>query len=83
MNFLEVFKIIAQLLPLIIQAIKAIEEAIPGAGAGEQKLAAVREILESVTEFAGGEAISQIWPTLQKVISSLVALFNKTGVFGK
>ena len=39
---------ILQLLPALITAIKAIEDAIPGSGQGEQKLAAVRAILEAV-----------------------------------
>ena len=39
---------IAQLLPAVIAAIKAIEEAIPGSGQGEAKLAAVRGIIEAV-----------------------------------
>ena len=39
---------IVQLLPALIAAIKAIEEAIPGQGQGEAKLAAVRGIIEAV-----------------------------------
>lgn len=83
MNFIEVLRIVTQLIPLLIQAIKAIEEAIPGKGRGEQKLAAVREILESAAEFAGGNALKELWPIIQRVVASLVSLFNSTGVFKK
>ena len=67
---------IAQLLPAIIAAIKAIEEAIPGSGQGEAKLAAVRGIIEAVDA-----SYKSLWPQLQPIIGVLVALFNKTGAF--
>lgn len=70
--------IIFQILPAIINALKAIEEAVPGQGNGEAKLAAVREMVEVVD---GG--LKPLWPQLLGVISSLVSLFNKTGVFSK
>lgn len=73
---MQTLLIIAQLLPALIAAIKAIEEAIPGQGQGEAKLAAVRGIIESVD--AGYKTL---WPQLQPIIGVLVGLFNKTGVF--
>lgn len=78
MNWLTSVTTVLQLLPSIITAIKAIEEAIPGQGKGELKLAAIREILES----ASGQ-VSMIWPLIEKAIGVLVGLFNKTGVFTK
>ena len=70
--------IILQLIPALIAAIKAIEEAIPGSGQGEQKLAAVRGILEAVDASA-----TKLWPQISSVIGVLVGLFNSTGVFKK
>lgn len=67
---------IVQLLPALIAAIKAIEEAIPGAGQGEAKLAAVRGIIEAVDT-----GYQNLWPQIQPVIGVLVGLFNKTGAF--
>ena len=67
---------ILNLLPALITAIKAIEEAIPGSGQGEQKLAAVRAILEAVDG-----SVSKLWPQISAVIGVLVGLFNKTAVF--
>lgn len=61
-------------IPSIIAVIKAIEEAIPGKGQGEAKLAALREMLEAID---GGFATA--WPTVQKIVAVLVTLFNKTG----
>ena len=82
MNFIEVLTIIKNLLPLLIEIIKAVEEALPGKGNGEQKLATVREILEAGDEFTGTSTVGEIWPLLAKVIGSIVSMFNKTGTFG-
>ena len=70
--------IILQLIPALITALKAIEEAIPGSGQGEQKLAAVRGILEAVDG-----SITSLWPQISSVISVLVTLFNNTSIFKK
>ena len=78
MSWLSTATALLQLLPAIITAIRAIEEAIPGKGQGEAKLAAIREILESVS----GQ-VSSLWPYIEKAISVLVSLFNKTGTFTK
>ncbi len=67
---------ILQLLPALITAMKAIEEAIPGSGKGEEKLSAIRQILEAVDSGA-----SRYWPQLQATIGVLVSLFNKVGTF--
>ena len=78
MSWLSTATALLQLLPAIITAIRAIEEAIPGKGQGEAKLAAIREILESVS----GQVVT-LWPYIEKAISVLVSLFNKTGTFTK
>ncbi len=70
--------IILQLIPALTTALKAIEEAIPGSGKGEQKLAAIRGILEAVDG-----SITSLWPQISSVISVLVTLFNNTGIFKK
>lgn len=69
---------IFNLIPAIIAALKAIEDAIPGEGKGEQKLAAVRAMLEAVDS-----GIGKLWPQISGVVGVLVKLFNDTGVFGK
>ena len=82
MKFLEILSVVTKLIPMLIEAIKAIEEAIPGQGQGEKKLAAVRSILEAATNFVD-EQLDDVWPVLERVIAALVELFNKTGVFNK
>lgn len=69
---------VLKLLPLIIEAIKALEAAIPMTGKGGEKMAALREVLT----VADG-AVDALWPTIEKVVGVLVGLFNKTGVFSK
>ncbi len=64
---------VLNLIPAIIKAITAIEEALPDGGKGEQKLLAIRTIIESVDEKA-----KEIWPTIQVAINVLVNLFNVT-----
>jgi hypothetical protein len=71
---MEKLLLIVKLIPALIELIKAIEAAIPGQGKGEQKLAAVREILE-VTD----KGISAIWPTVASVVGVLVQAMNSTG----
>ena len=75
---MEKVMLVLKMLPVIIAAIKAIEEAIPGNGQGEQKLAMLRQILE----LADG-TITNIWPTIEGLVKVLVKTFNDTGVFKK
>jgi hypothetical protein len=67
-----------QLIPAIITAMKALEEAIPGKDLGGEKSAAIKSILE-----ATNSQIGTYWPLIQKTIDVLAGLFNKTGVFAK
>lgn len=67
---------IINLIPALIAAIKAIEAAVPGTGKGEEKLIAVRGILENVDA-----SYSSLWPRLQPIVGVLVNLFNRTKAF--
>ena len=78
MKSLTTLKTVLMLLPAIIQAIKAIEAAIPGQGKGEMKLAAVRQIIENTYNRS-----AEILPAIISTIGVLVTLFNKTGTFDK
>lgn len=79
--FIEKARFILSLLPVIIGAIQALEEAIPGSGKGEEKLAAVRAALESVYSTGGDvfDSFEEAWPIIESTIGSLVSLFNKVG----
>jgi hypothetical protein len=76
MNAFSTFRTIMLMLPFLIEGIKALEEAIPGQGQGEQKLAAIRSMIEILYEPA-----KEIMPLIEKVIGVLVNTFNATGVF--
>ncbi len=78
MSGITLLKTILSLIPAIIEAIKAVEAAIPGQGNGEKKLAAIRAIIEQVYDKA-----NEIWPSIEKTIAVLVALFNSSDVFKK
>jgi hypothetical protein len=69
---------ILNLVPAIIAAMKALEEAVPGKDLGGEKSAAIKAILE-----ATNSQIAVYWPMIQKGIDILAGLFNKVGVFQK
>jgi hypothetical protein len=69
---------ILQLVPAIIDAMRALEEAVPGKDQGGEKSAAIKGILE-----ATNSQIGTYWPIIQKTIDILAGFFNKTGVFVK
>ena len=69
---------ILNLIPAIIAAMKALEEAVPGKDMGGEKSAAIKGILE-----ATNSQIGTYWPMIQKAIDVLATFFNKTGVFAK
>jgi len=64
---------IFSLIPAIIKAILAIEEAIPAGGKGAEKLEAIRETLE-----IADSTVAALWPKIQGVVGVLVKLLNKT-----
>lgn len=71
---IELFKLV----PTLIAAIRAIEEAIPAGGLGVEKLSAIKAIMS-----AASDNVEKYWPIIEKTIGVLVSLFNKTGVFAK
>lgn len=83
MGYVEIFKLVIQLLPSLIEAIKIVENALPESGKGVAKLDLVREILQ-VSYEAGGEGnFEHVWSVASKVVAGVVRVFNGTGVFSK
>lgn len=83
MQYITMIKIVLSLLPLIIDAVKAIEAAFPQGGNGAAKLDALRAMIEAGYK-AGSDAVlsfDALWPTLQTAISSVVSLANASGLF--
>lgn len=62
---------VLRLLPAIVAAITALESALPMAGKGKDKLAALRDIMTSVDT-----GVTAIWPMVEKVVATVVALMN-------
>lgn len=85
MTFIARAQILLGLMPVLIGTIKAVEDAIPGTGHGEQKLAAVRAALENA--YAGAsdaaEEFEKIWPSIAGIVKTLVGIFNLKGIFKK
>ena len=67
---------ILQILPALIEAIKAVEQAIPGAGNGQSKLDLILNTIQAVDSKLSSDVVV-------KVIGIIVGIFNKTGVFAK
>ena len=86
MDFVSGVKIALSLLPAITEAVQAVENAVPQAGAGTAKLEAVKSILQDVYTVSTDVSTSNfndIWPRLEGMIGVVVKLFNDTGIFKK
>ena len=83
MNYLTILKLIIQLLPITLEAVKAAEAAIPQSGAGAAKFLFVKELLTSTVDISTDIDKAAYASAIEKVITLAVALFNKTGVFSK
>lgn len=80
-TFINLLRIFINILPMLITGIKALEEAIPGRGKGELKLAAIRIVLETIAESVDdlGVNFEKLWSITSKIIDKLVGAFNEKG----
>ena len=78
MTIIETIKLILSLLPTIIQVIKQLEALFPESGQGQLKLQLVIKSLEQISGFS-----KDLIPTIEKVISTVVSIFNSFGLFTK
>lgn len=85
MQFITIAKTVISLIPLIIQAITAIEAAFPQGGTGAAKLEVVKSALKTASDVSSDLVgnFDAYWPVIEKVISSVVSLANSSGVFKK
>jgi hypothetical protein len=76
---------ILKLLPVLLAAIQAVEQAIKGPGKGSSKLDLVLGITQDVFETTPDLQKDFKWESLAvivpKVVGRIVGTFNKTGVF--
>jgi len=85
MHFIEIFKLILSIFPLIINAVKTVEAVVPQQGKGMEKLELIRSMLEAAYQSSNQVygAFEQVWPVLKGTVDSIVKLFNSTGLFKK
>lgn len=78
MNFLAIIKLVIQLMPLIEQLVAQAETLFPQAGAGAHKLEVVKSAIGTAYTTANGAegAFEQVWPTINGVVTSIVAAKN-------
>jgi hypothetical protein len=73
---------VVKLIPVVIAAVKSIEEFLPVSGAGKQKMDLVMNTVQEAFD-----NVTSAWPTIQpileKLIAGLVSLANAFGVFKK
>jgi hypothetical protein len=69
---------VLQILPALIDALKAVEGVWPEAGKGREKLEFVRKLLLELYP-----DVEKYWPALERAIALLVTWFNDIGVFKK
>jgi hypothetical protein len=84
-KFLIIVKAVLELLPMIITAMKGLEEIFPENGSGSLKLAVIRTTIEKLYTVGKNTTLQfeELWPAIETVIEGTVGLFNKNGVFKK
>lgn len=85
MQYLQTVRMVLSLLPLILSAVKAIEDALPEGGQGAAKLALVRNVIEAGYGAANDAIVSfeQAWPAINKTVAAVVSMYNSVGKFQK
>ncbi len=78
---------VLKLFPLILTAVRAVEEAIPLPGQGNKKLELVLDVLKAAYDASAELNGDLSWQNLVKVIvpmiEKIVAVYNALGVFQK
>lgn len=84
-KFLETVKLVASLYPILLQTVKALEEALPEAGNGQVKLEMLKATLQGAYENIENAKVrfDEIWPSINLVVSTIVSLYNTLGLFKK
>jgi len=85
MQFLIILKAVLELLPAILKAIGALEEALPESGKGKVKLDIIKATVESAYEKGVNVLASfdAIWPTIESIVGKVVGIYNAIGAFKK
>ena len=79
--------LILKIFPLVLDAVKAVEQAIPMAGQGKKKLDLVLDVIKSgfdaSPDLASGISWDKLVTMVVPMISQIVALHNSLGLFTK
>ena len=79
--------LILKIFPLLLAAVKAVEEAIPLPGQGKKKLDLVLDVIKSAFDASTDLSASFSWPKLVSLvvpmITQIVDLHNALGLFQK
>jgi hypothetical protein len=82
-RFLQLLELAVKLLPMIVAAVKAIEDAVPVAGQGPSKAELLKAMIDAAYE-AGGEdlpPLASVFGLVDKLTGGVVALFKRAGIF--
>lgn len=82
-NFFIILGLVNQLLPLILQTVKALEVEFPQGGQGAQKLQMVTSIIEQALSATQGLQVTaqQLLPIVTPIVSAAVAMYKANGTF--
>lgn len=84
-QIIAILQIVVQLLPIVKTFIMAVEEAVPATGQGAAKIQMVKDM--TANAFKAVDTVQatfeQVWPLMQVMVTSLVAMYNATGQFKK
>ena len=83
MNFLIILKLVVQLLPMVLEAVKIAEHAIPVSGQGAAKLQFVKDILTTTVDLGTDVSKEDYLSAIEKTVTLAVKMLNSTGVFKK
>jgi len=84
-QLIAIITLINQLLPLILQTVKAVEAAFPQGGQGAAKMAIVQGVIQHALEVSTDLQVTsaQIVPVLTPIVNGVVGMLNATGAFSK
>jgi len=74
----ETIKLVLSLLPSIIDVVKQLEEQFPESGLGSMKFELIKKVLQETYEVS-----NDYLPIIEKMVNTVVDVFNQFGVFKK
>lgn len=84
-QILNLLKLVLSLIPSILDIMSKLETLLPESGQGAAKLDVIKTAIQSTYTVADKSmpAFEDLWVTVSKVVSGIVAIFNGAGIFKK